>query len=135
VIIARLVPNIIALDNPWNIRRTIREVMLPENIIRKVEMVNSKIPTEKIFLLPIMSASRPKGRRNIAEDKIKLLITHPRLIAFALRSLPIDGRARLTADPRKGVRNAAKVATRRTDLFDVFSSVVSLFMAINYYCR
>jgi hypothetical protein len=132
VIIARLVPNIIALDNPWNIRRTIREVILPENIIRKVEMVNSKIPTEKIFFLPNMSASRPKGKRNIAEDRIKLLITHPMLIAFALRSFPIDGKARLIAEPRKGVRKAANVATSRTDLFDVFSSVVSLFMAINY---
>jgi hypothetical protein len=80
-----------------------------------------------------MSARRPNGRRNIAEDKIKLLITHPSSIAFALRSLPIDGRARLTAEPRKGVRNAAKVATSRTDLFDVFSSAISIFMLIDFY--
>ena len=83
---------------------------------------------ENIFFLPIISASRPKGRRNIAEDKIKLLITQPSSMAFALRSFPIDGRARLTAEPRKGVRNAAKVATRSTDLFDVFSSVISVFI-------
>ena len=125
MIIARLVPKIIALEIPWNIRKIIRVVILPENIIRKVEIVNSKIPSEKIFFLPIMSASRPKGRRNIAEDKIKLLITQPRLIAFAWRSLPIDGNARLTAELRKGVRNAAKVATMRTDFFDVLSSAIS----------
>jgi len=101
VIIARPVPNIIAPDNPWNILRTISEVILREKIIRKVEMVNSNILVEKIFFRPIMSASLPKGKRNIAAAKIKLLITHPRLIALALRSLPIDGRARLTAEPRK----------------------------------
>jgi hypothetical protein len=133
VIIARLVPKIIALAIPWNILRIIREVMLCENIIRKVEIVKSKIPVENIFFLPIMSANRPKGKRNIAEDKIKLLITHPSSMAFAFRSLPMDGSARLTAEPRKGVRNAAKVATMRTDFLVVLSSVISGLMDLSFY--
>ena len=79
-----------------------------------------------------MSASRPKGRRNIAVDNIKLLITHPRLMAFAWRSFPIAGRARLTAELRKGVRNAAKAETSRTALFDVLSSAMPIFILAGY---
>jgi hypothetical protein len=80
-----------------------------------------------------MSANLPKGKRNIAEDKIKLLITHPSSMAFAFRSLPIAGSARLTAEPRKGVRNAAKVATMRTDFLVVLSSVISGLMDLSFY--
>lgn len=94
-------------------------------MIRKVEMVNSIIPVVKTFFRPTISASFPKGKRNIAEERMKLLITQPRLIAFALRSFPMDGRARLTAEPRKGVRNAAKVATSRTDFLSAFSSATA----------
>jgi hypothetical protein len=131
VSIAMLVPKIIALDNPWNIRKTIRERMLWENSIRNVEIVNSKIPSEKIFFLPKMSPSLPNGIRKMAEDKRKLLITQPRLIAFAWRSLPIAGRARLTAELRKGTRNAAKVETRSTDFLNVLSSVRSSVIIID----
>jgi hypothetical protein len=49
-------------------------------------------------------------------------------MAFALRSFPMEGRARFTAEPRKGVRNAAKVATSSTDFFDVFSSGITLYL-------
>ena len=64
----------------------------------------------------------PNGKRNIAEESIKLLIIHPRLIALALRSFPIEGKARFTAEPRNGVRNAANVATKRTVFFEMFYS-------------
>src|ERR1035437_9137300 len=104
-----LVPKINALDMPWKILKIISVVMLPENIIRKVDTVNSNIPEVKIFFLPMMSASRPNGKRKIAEERRKLLITQPRLIALACNSLPNEGRARLSADVRKGTRNAAKV--------------------------
>jgi L-asparagine transporter-like permease len=110
-----------------------RELILWEKIIRKVEIVNRKIPREKIFFLPTISASLPKGSKNIDADSIKLLITHPMLIAFAFSSLPIDGRARLTAEPRKGVRKAANVATIRTDLFDVLLLVISTLICNNFY--
>jgi hypothetical protein len=101
VIIARLVPKIIALEIPCSILRTMSDVMLCEKRIRKVETVNNEIPAVKTFFLPIMSASRPNGRRKIADERMKLLITQPRLMAFAFRSFPIAGRARFTAEPRK----------------------------------
>jgi hypothetical protein len=128
VIIAILVPKIIALENPWKIRRMISEMMLWENIIRKVDMVNKKMPIVKTFFLPIMSPSRPNGKRKIAAVKIKLLMTQPRLIAFAWNSLPIEGNARLTAEVRNGVRNAAKVETRSTEFLKLFSRARSIFI-------
>jgi hypothetical protein len=121
VIIARLVPNIIALEKPCRILKIMSEVILREKIIRKVVMVKSIIPEENIFFLPTISPSLPNGRRKIADESMKLLMTHPRLIALALRSLPIAGNARFTAEPRKGVMNAAKVATIKTEFFDVLS--------------
>jgi hypothetical protein len=128
-----LVPKIIALENPWNIRRIISEMMLWENRIRKVDMVNSKIPRVKIFFLPIISPSRPNGIRKIADVKIKLLITQPRLIALACSSLPIEGRARFSADVRKGTRKAAKVETRSTAFLKLFSSDIPASIVIVYY--
>jgi hypothetical protein len=130
VIIAILVPNIIALENPCKILKIISETILPEKIIIKVEMVNSKIPIEKIFFLPIISPSRPKGKRKMADVKIKLLITQLRLIAFACSSFPMEGKARLTAEVRNGVRKAAKVDTSSTDFLKLFSSVISAFMGV-----
>jgi hypothetical protein len=59
------------------------EVMLREKTIRKDDIVKRIIPVEKTFFLPIISPSLPKGRRNIADDRMKLLITQLRLIAFA----------------------------------------------------
>jgi hypothetical protein len=100
-----------------------RKVKLPEKTIRKVVKVNNRIPIENNFFLPAISASRPKGSRKIDEERIKLLITQPSPIALAPRSFPIEGNARFTAEPRNGVRKAAKVETRRTDLFNVLSVV------------
>jgi hypothetical protein len=127
-----LVPKIMALEKPWKILRIISEMMLWENIIRKVDMVNSKIPEEKIFFLPIISPRRPNGKRKMADVKIKLLITQPRLIALAWSSLPIEGRARLTAEVRNGVRKAVKVETRSTDFLKLFSSDLSAVMVIPF---
>jgi hypothetical protein len=58
-------------------------MILCEKTIRKVDIVNNTIPIVKIFFLPIISPSLPKGNRKIADVKIKLLITQPRFIAFA----------------------------------------------------
>ncbi len=150
VIIAMLVPKIMAPEMPWLILIMIRYVRLGEKIIKKVEIVNRIIPAEKIFFLPVISASLPKGRRKTDEDSMKLLITHPSPMALAPRSSPIAGRARLTAEPRKGVRKAAKVDTSRTDpLNDLSSELVFLlndfsielnirplllFTGVNNYC-
>ena len=94
-------------------------------------MVNKIMPIVKTFFLPIMSPSRPNGKRKIAEVKIKLLMTQPRLIAFAWSSLPIEGKARLSAEVRNGVRNAAKVETRRTDFLSVLLSLSSEFIVFS----
>ena len=96
--------------------------MLFTKTIRKVAMVKSTIPIVKIFFLPIISPRRPKGSRNMADVRMKLLITQLILMAFAWSSFPMEGRARLTADVRNGVRKAAKADTRSTDLLNDFSS-------------
>jgi hypothetical protein len=119
---ARLVPKIIALENPCRILKEISEMISREKIIRKVEIVNKSIPRVKIFFLPTISPSLPKGRRKMAEDKMKLLTTQPILIASACSSFPIVGNARLIAEERNGVRNEAKVVTSKTDLFRDLSS-------------
>jgi hypothetical protein len=106
--------------------------MLHEKIIRKVDTVNNRIPIKKIFFLPTMSPSLPKGRRNIAEDKMKLLMTQPRPMAFAWNSLPIDGSAKLAAELRKGTRKAAKAETRSTDFLNELLSLSSEFMIFSY---
>jgi hypothetical protein len=130
--IAMLVPKIIALEKPWNILRIMREVILCEKTIRKVDIVNNEIPIVKILFLPIISPSLPKGNRKIADVSIKLLITQLRLIAFVWRSLPIEGKARFTAEVRKGVRKAANVEIRSTDFLKDFSSDISAFIFIPF---
>jgi hypothetical protein len=99
----------------------IRDSIFQEKMIRKAENVKRIIPYLNIFFLPFMSASLPKGRRNIAEVRIKLLTIHPSSTAVVLKSFPIEGRARFIADPRKGVRKAAEADTVRTDLFNDLS--------------
>jgi hypothetical protein len=121
-IIARLVPKIIALENPWKILKTINEMIFQEKIIRKVEIVYKRIPRVNIFFLPTISPSLPNGRRKMADASKKLLTTHPILIASACSSFPIAGSARLIEEERNGVRNAAKVDTSKTDLLTDFSS-------------
>ena len=102
-------------------------------MIRNVEIVKSNIPLVKIFFLPSISASLPNGRRKMAEARIKLLTIHPSSRAVALKSFPIAGRARLMADPMKGVRKAAKADTVSTDLFSVLSSAGGIFSFIGDY--
>jgi len=71
----------------------------------------------------------------MADERMKLLITQPRPIAVALRSFPIEGKARLTADPRNGVRNAANVATKRTVFFEVLCSFfIECILIISLVC-
>jgi len=127
-----LVPKIIALENPWNILRIMRDVILCEKTIKKADTVNNEIPIVKILFLPIISPSLPKGNRKIADVSIKLLITQLRLIAFVWRSLPIEGKARFTAEVRKGVRKAANVETRSTDFLKDFSLDSSAFIFIPF---
>ena len=64
---------------------------------------------------------------------MKLLITQLRPIALAWKSFPIEGSARFTVELRKGTRKAAKVVTRSTDFFEVFSSVISGFIYSGFF--
>jgi hypothetical protein len=97
-----LVPKISAAEIPWNILKIIRDSIFHEKMIKKVEIVKRDIPYVKIFFLPTISASLPKGRRKITDERIKLLAIHPSSIAVVLKSFAIAGKARLIADPRKG---------------------------------
>jgi hypothetical protein len=94
---ARLVPKIIAAEMPWKIRNIIRDSMFHEKIIRNVDNVKRDIPYVNIFFLTTISASLPKGRRNITHERIKLLAIQPSSIAVVLKSPAIEGRARLIA--------------------------------------
>jgi len=104
VIIAILVPNIMAPAIPWITLKTIIETMFHANIISIADRVNKVRPAVNIFFRPAISASLPKGSRKTADESMKLLIIHPSSMALALNSFPIEGSARFTADPRKGVR-------------------------------
>ena len=53
-----------------------------------------------------MSESRPKGTRNIADDRMYDVTTHPISTAFMLKSLPIEGSTIFVDDTMNGVRNA-----------------------------
>ena len=66
-----------------------------------------------IFLLPKISANRPKGARKTAADNKKDVATQLNITAFAENSSPIAGKAILVADPINGVTNAAKDVTIR----------------------
>jgi hypothetical protein len=126
VIIARLVPKIMALDIPCTILINIRKVRLFEKMITNVDRVNNVNQPVNTFFLPKISASLPNGIRNIADDKMKLLITQLNPIALIFSSFPIDGRARFTDEPRKGVKKAAKAVTINT----AFLSSLSLFFSV-----
>jgi hypothetical protein len=112
-------------------RNIIRDSIFHEKMIRKVDRVKRDIPYVKIFFLPTISESLPKGRRKITEERIKLLAIHPSSIALVLKSLAIAGRARLMAEPRKGVRKAAKEVTIKTDLLSIISSALWKCSCIN----
>jgi hypothetical protein len=131
--IARLVPKIIALEIPWITRRTSSETILPEKTISVVVNVKSNNPSEKILFLPVISPSLPNGRRKIAEESRKLLITQPSWMALACRSFAMEGSARLTAEVMNGVRKAANTETSSTDFFDDESSVIAEFIPLPLY--
>ena len=78
------------------------------------EKVNIIIPYVKTFLLPYMSAIRPKGMRKAAEVNGYTVTIQPSKTALIENSLPMVGRAMFIEDPIKAVRNADMVLTNRT---------------------
>ena len=84
-----------------------------DNGQRMVPIVNTINPKLKIFLRPIISAKRPKGTRNTADERSKPMATQLREIIFPFSSFPISGRAIFTAEPMKGPTKEANDATKR----------------------
>lgn len=71
------------------------------------------MPYIKIFFLPFISASFPKGTRNIAAARIYEVATQFNRIASIENSFPIEGSAMLMDEPIKGVRKEPSVAMSR----------------------
>ncbi len=61
------------------------------------------MPSEKVFLRPWISASRPAGRRPTAVASKKEVWTQDRVTASSAKCSPRDGRAKLTAEAMTGV--------------------------------
>jgi len=58
-----------------------------------------------------MSATLPNGTRNIASVRRYTVATHASEEASIANSVPIEGRARFTAEISKGVKKAARETT------------------------
>src|SRR5512136_1061977 len=82
----------------------------------------------KTFFRPWMSASLPKGTRNMAAARRYEVATQLSDTASRANSSPIEGRAILIEEPIKGGRKAASVAATRADHFtDALSSIPFAF--------
>ena len=68
----------------------------------------------KTFFLPYMSATFPKGRRNMAALRIYAVAIQLSISAFMENSLPMDGSATLTVDKARGVRKEDRVVAINT---------------------
>ena len=74
------------------------------------------MPQEKTFLIPYISANLPKGMANIADARKQDVEIQLNKIALAANSLAIVGSAILIAEPIKGVKKEAMVATSNADI-------------------
>src|SRR5512136_146901 len=81
----------------------------------------------KTFFRPWMSASLPKGTRNMAAARRYEVATQLSDTASIANSAPIEGRAMLIEEPIKGGRKAASVAATRADHFTEESSITLTF--------
>jgi len=99
-----------ALPIPWKIRKRMSWKAVEAMAQSKEERVKATIPKPKIFFLPYRSASLPKGTRHTAEAKRYAVGIQVRITASILNSLAIAGRAKLMADPIKGVMKELRMA-------------------------
>jgi hypothetical protein len=99
---------------PCITRKEIRMVAEVANDRRNDEIVKINRPQVIIFFLPYISASRPKGRRKIAEAKIYEVDTQPSNTACICSSWPIEGRAMLMEEPIKVARKKLNEETNKT---------------------
>ena len=102
---------IMALPMPWIQRDVININPDVEKAQSRVEKVKKMLPYRSILLRPTMSASLPKGTSMTAENKRKPMAIQLSDKAFIDNSLPMLGRAILTADPIKGLKKEESMTT------------------------
>jgi hypothetical protein len=83
---------------------------------KKDAAANTSSPSVNTRFRPFMSASLPRGTKNIAANKRYAVTTQLNRKASMANSLPIVGRAMLTAEMSKGVIKAASVTMNKTAL-------------------
>jgi len=93
-------------------------------------MVKTNIPQVRILFLPYISASRPKGRRQIAVARRYAVGIQLTTTASIWSSLLIEGRAMLIEDPIKVTRKVLSAATTKT----VLLGVLLLMLGLLLYC-
>jgi hypothetical protein len=105
--------SIMALPIPWIHREAINMVPDAEKAHKRVETVKKMLPYSNIFLLPMISASLPKGTSMTAENKRKPMAIQLSDTAFIDSSLLMLGRAIFTAEPMKGLKKEDIMTTAR----------------------
>jgi hypothetical protein len=102
--IAIEVPKIIALPSPCMARAMIRNVPEFARQQRSVARVKIDAPCIKIFFLPKMSASLPKGTRKTVVERRYVVAIQLNETMVMPNSFPIKGSDKFIAPPIKGVR-------------------------------
>ena len=98
---------------PWSSLSPMRISMDPEKLQATDAAPNIIIPAISTFLLPITSASFPKGTLKTAALIVYIVITHPTVTALVANSLSIPGIERFSALPVKVVRKDVTIAVNR----------------------
>ncbi len=75
---AKPVETTMAPPAPWSALKRRRKGREGEAAERRLERERRRSPSTKSLLLPLRSASLPKGRRRAAELRRKEVLTHPR---------------------------------------------------------
>jgi hypothetical protein len=114
VTIAMLEAKINALPIPCKKRKMISSVADIAIAQRIVAANKIMLPIRNIFFRPTISASLPKGTRNIAVEIRKDIIIQFWATAAIENSLPMVGNAMPTAEPIKGVKNEVTMVTPNT---------------------
>jgi len=114
-----------ALPMPCNARNKISKVPEGESAHRMELTAIMILPIKKIFFLPLISASLPRGTRKTADERRKAMETQLIPTAPRLNSSLIDGRAILIAAPRKGlIKEVMIMAKRISFLLELLRSVI-----------
>ena len=114
-------------EMPWITLKPIMNHMFHEKAQSKDETEKMTTPGMKIFFLPTISASLPKGTENAATVSIYAVITHPRNPALTSNSSPIAGMERFRALP---INVVEKVVTMVTNIMDFWLFVMTSYALV-----